>query len=60
MAPILSFTAEEAWAVFNNDADYQASGETIFTQQFYPLPAVNDGAALLKRYEALREIRAGV
>ena len=60
MAPVLSFTAEEAWAVFNNDADYQASGETIFTQQFYPLPIVNDGPALLKRYEALRDIRAGV
>jgi len=60
MAPILSFTAEEAWAVFTNDADYQASSETIFTQQFYVLPIINDSAALLERYEALRDIRAGV
>jgi len=57
MAPILSFTAEEAWAVLTNDADYQASSETIFTQQFYALPIINDSAALLERYEALREFR---
>ncbi|MFM7632234.1 MAG: isoleucine--tRNA ligase, partial [Betaproteobacteria bacterium] len=60
MAPILSFTAEEAWAVFNNESEYQASGETIFTQQFYTLPAINDSNALLERYEVLRDIRAGV
>ncbi|MFM7524409.1 MAG: isoleucine--tRNA ligase, partial [Betaproteobacteria bacterium] len=60
MAPILSFTAEEAWAVFNNESEYQASGETIFSQQFYTLPAINDSNALLERYEVLRDIRAGV
>ena len=60
MAPILSFTAEEAWAVFNSDEAFQASSETIFTQQFYTLPSISDSGALLKRYEALREFRAGV
>ncbi|HTH45641.1 MAG TPA: isoleucine--tRNA ligase [Oxalicibacterium sp.] len=53
MAPILSFTAEEAWAVFaGTDA-----GDTIFTQTNYVLPPVSDSAALLAKYAALREVR---
>ncbi len=60
IAPILSFTAEEAWAAFGDEKAYSASGETIFTQQFYTLPTINDSPALLARYDALREIRAGV
>jgi isoleucyl-tRNA synthetase len=60
MAPILSFTAEEAWAVFASPKAYQESGETIFTQTFYQLPQVPDGAALLEKYARLREIRAEV
>jgi isoleucyl-tRNA synthetase len=53
MAPILSFTAEEAWAVFAG-AD---AGDTIFTQTNYVLPPVSDSAALLAKYAALREVR---
>ncbi len=60
MAPILSFTVEEAWAVFADKASYEASGETLFTQTFYALPDVADAASLLARYEALRDIRSGV
>ncbi len=60
MAPILSFTVEEAWAVFAGKDTYEASGETIFTQTFYALPAIADGDALLAKYAALREVRAGV
>jgi isoleucyl-tRNA synthetase len=60
MAPILSFTAEEAWAVLTNEENYQAGGETIFTQTFYTLPAIADSAALLQRYESLQLIRAAV
>ncbi len=60
MAPVLSFTVEEAWAVFADKATYAASGETIFTQTFYALPAIADGDALLAKYAALREVRAGV
>jgi len=53
MAPILSFTAEEAWAVFaGTDA-----GDTIFTQTNYVLPPVSDSVALLAKYAALREVR---
>ena len=60
MAPVLSFTVEEAWAVFADKATYAASDETIFTQSFYALPAVNDAEALLNQYTRLREIRADV
>ncbi|MFM9436425.1 isoleucyl-tRNA synthetase [Janthinobacterium sp. CG_23.3] len=60
MAPALSFTAEEAWAVFASAEAYGASDETIFTQTYWELPAVADGAALLEKYAALRAVRADV
>ncbi len=60
MAPILSFTAEEAWAVFAGKEAYEASGETIFTQIYYKLPETPDAAALLGKYAILRELRAEV
>ncbi|HZW20394.1 class I tRNA ligase family protein, partial [Noviherbaspirillum sp.] len=60
MAPMLSFTAEEAWAVFAGDADYAESGETIFTQTYYALPEIDGAAALLDKFATLREIRAEV
>jgi isoleucyl-tRNA synthetase len=60
MAPILSFTAEEAWAVFADKEAYEASGETIFTQTYYKLPETPDAAALLGKYTVLRELRADV
>jgi len=60
MAPILSFTAEEAWAVFANKEAFSASEETIFTQIYYVLPEVNGADALLGKYAALRELRAEV
>jgi len=60
MAPILSFTVEEAWSVFVDSDTYLASDETIFTQSFYTLPAVSDAPALLQKFDALRVIRAEV
>ncbi|MES2741909.1 MAG: isoleucine--tRNA ligase [Pseudomonadota bacterium] len=60
MAPALSFTAEEAWAVFAAPEAYQASGETIFTQTWWPLPQVEDGPALLEKYGVLRAVRTDV
>jgi len=60
MAPTLSFTAEEAWASFSSKTAYQESDETIFTQLFYSLPEITDGAALLQKYATLREIRTEV
>ncbi|HEU5437575.1 MAG TPA: isoleucine--tRNA ligase [Telluria sp.] len=60
MAPTLSFTAEEAWAVFAGEQAYADSDETIFTQTYWTLPQVPDGAALLEKYSALRAVRADV
>jgi isoleucyl-tRNA synthetase len=55
MAPLLSFTAEEAWKVFRRRSD-----GTIFTETFAALPDVPDEDALLERWTALRAIRADV
>ena len=60
MAPTLSFTAEEAWAVFAGADAYANSDETIFTQTYWELPAVADGAALLEKYATLRAVRTDV
>ena len=60
IAPMLSFTAEEAWAVFATPEAYAASDETIFTQTFWELPAIDGASALLEKYTALRAVRAGV
>jgi isoleucyl-tRNA synthetase len=60
MAPTLSFTAEEAWAVFAGPQAYADSDETIFTQTFWAMPLVSDAAALLDKYAALRAVRADV
>lgn len=55
IAPILSFTAEEAFAVFSpNEAG------TIFVEKFEPLPEVKDAEALLTKWAAIREVRADV
>ncbi|MFC3459266.1 isoleucine--tRNA ligase [Massilia haematophila] len=60
MAPILSFTAEEAWAVFAGQQAFADSDETIFTQTLWSFPELADGDALLAKYAALREVRADV
>ncbi|MES2932929.1 MAG: isoleucine--tRNA ligase, partial [Pseudomonadota bacterium] len=60
MAPMLSFTSEEAWAVFASKEEFAASDETIFTQTYYELPGVANSAALLEKFTQLREIRADV
>ncbi|MFZ2988422.1 class I tRNA ligase family protein, partial [Ideonella sp.] len=51
MAPFLSFTAEEAWAIF---AAERSSG-TVFTETWWPLPSADE--ALLARWNRLRAIR---
>jgi isoleucyl-tRNA synthetase len=60
LAPVLSFTAEEAWAVFAGSEQYAASGETIFTQTLWTFPAIADDAALLEKYALLRAVRTDV
>jgi len=55
MAPILSFTAEEAWQVFANKVD-----DSVFFQTLHDLPAPPDGAELIPKWNRLRELRSPV
>jgi isoleucyl-tRNA synthetase len=48
MAPFLSFTAEEAWKVFDG-------GDSVFTQTYWKFDAPD--AALLSRWSRIREVR---
>ncbi len=60
LAPVLSFTAEEAWAQFAGAESYAASDETIYTQTWWQLPAVADSDALLAKYAVILTVRADV
>lgn len=57
MAPVLSFTAQEAWDCFDHQT---AAKETIFTEVWHQLPTVADANELNQRWERLREIRSEV
>jgi isoleucyl-tRNA synthetase len=59
MAPILSFTAEEAWPIFAPRL-HQSHGGTIFTQTWYEFPEVPDAVALLAKWQRLRSWRGEV
>jgi isoleucyl-tRNA synthetase len=52
MVFFLSFTAEEAWQVFNHGT---AAKQTIFTETYWPLPTPD--AALLAKWARIHEIR---
>src|SRR5881296_694757 len=54
IAPVLSFTAEEAWKLF------QPEDETIFIHTYYRLPEVPRGERLIEKWRALRETRSEV
>ncbi len=59
MAPMLSFTAEEAWPIFAPRA-WREGGETIFTQTWYRFPEIADADALIAKWNRIRAIRAQV
>ena len=52
MAPILSFTAEEAWQVA------RGGSPSVFMQTWYELPGVPDAGLLLERWAVIRAVRA--
>jgi isoleucyl-tRNA synthetase len=54
MAPFLSFTAEEAYAIFS------PGRPTIFTETWHELPGVAGHEALLARWAQIRALRAEV
>ena len=55
MAPILSFTAEEAFAIFE-----PGKSPTIFTEEFFDLPTINGAEELLSKWEKIRQVRDDV
>jgi isoleucyl-tRNA synthetase len=52
MAPILSFTAEEAWQVFLHNPD-----RSIFEETLHQIPDAQMPQALLKSWEDVRQFR---
>ena len=61
MAPVLSFTAEEAWGILLNStlkAAPDVGRVTIFTECFHVLPEIAGAESLNQRWLRLREIRA--
>ncbi len=56
MAPILSFTAEEAWKDLHNGQPVNS----IFTELFHQLPTQADADDLMTKWSRLRSIRADV
>ncbi len=54
LAPFLSFTAEEAWAVFAPDA--VAERGTIFAETVHVPPKLADADALLNKWHAIRDV----
>jgi isoleucyl-tRNA synthetase len=59
MAPILSFTAEEAWPLFA-PALGEKAGETIFSQTWHEFPEQPQAEALREKWATLRALRAEV
>ena len=59
MAPFLSFTAEEAWAVLGSEGKTPvATRESIFMDTYVPLATPD--ATLLRKWARIREIREAV
>jgi len=52
MAPILSFTAEEAWEVIPGNA-----GRSVFELVFHDIPATALDDAAIRRWEDIRQVR---
>jgi isoleucyl-tRNA synthetase len=57
MAPFLSFTAEEAWKIFAHNT---SSKDTIFTEEFYDLPAIASAEVLIKKWTQIRSMRSDI
>ncbi|TDR30511.1 isoleucine--tRNA ligase [Hydromonas duriensis] len=56
MAPILSFTAEEAWPILN----HSSSEDTIFTELNHVIPSPADADTLVAQWSRIRQLRDDV
>jgi isoleucyl-tRNA synthetase len=59
IAPVLSFTAEEAWRVFGG-REGKSADDSVFFHTWHRFPAVADGEALLARWTTIRAAKAEV
>jgi isoleucyl-tRNA synthetase len=55
IAPILCFTADEAWLAYTGDAE-----GSIHLQEYYPVPEAWQDAGLLAKWEQIRSLRGAV
>jgi isoleucyl-tRNA synthetase len=55
MAPILSFTSEEAWKALTGNAE-----DSIFLHTWHVFPQVDESAKLLAKWQQIRDFRARV
>ncbi|HQT26749.1 MAG TPA: class I tRNA ligase family protein, partial [Burkholderiales bacterium] len=53
LAPVLSFTSEEAWAFFRNDEE-----DSVFFHVWHEFPAAKGKEELISKWEKLREYRS--
>jgi isoleucyl-tRNA synthetase len=60
LAPVLSFTAEEAWGHFTRRHASDTSGDSVFFHTAYALPAIADAQPLVERWTTVREVRGEV
>jgi isoleucyl-tRNA synthetase len=59
MAPVLSFTAEEAWRVFGGRAG-KGADDSVFFHTWHAFPAIADGEALRARWATIRAAKGDV
>ena len=59
IAPILSFTAEEAFPLLNPQ-QHAAGAQTIFSQTWHHLPGIEQSESLLAEWDSIRTLRAEV
>src|SRR5262249_2892398 len=57
-APILSFTADEAWGHFMRGSEQDSERESVFLHRVYELPTPADAQQLKQRWALIREVRA--
>ena len=57
MAPFLSFTAEEAWKVFNGGAGGSHAGKSIFVETYWDFHGAEKNTELLAKWARIRAFR---
>jgi len=59
-APVLSFTADEAWSHFIHSGEAAPERDSVFLHGVHDLPPLPDAAQLKQRWALIREVRAEV